>query len=170
MIPLKSDYRPWPFYPTVQPRLQPTAQNWVFILWNLGTRHLFSYLWLMTFSASRIRRSWVRKMLRERIGVWEEDSIYWVKKSPSFDEKSALTVYEKPCFFSFVSCVRKRKLWPRTESFFVKRESFLIKSPLKIGGIFTFLFSQLCELRRKRVKKFFQYTTCVYEVVSLRLI
>ena len=23
---------------------QPTAQNWFFILWNLGTRHLFSYL------------------------------------------------------------------------------------------------------------------------------
>jgi hypothetical protein len=94
-------------------------------------------------------------MLRERIGVWEEDSIYWVKKSPSFDEKSALTVYEKPCFFSFVSCVRKRKLWPRTESFFVKRGSFLIKSPLKMGGIFTFLFSQLCELRRKEWKSFF---------------
>ena len=54
--------------------------------------------------------------------------------------------------------------------FFVKRESFLIKSPLKQGGIFTFLFSQLCELKRKRVKKFFQYTTCVYEVVSPRLI
>ena len=25
---------------------QPTAQNWFFILWNLGTRHLFSYLCL----------------------------------------------------------------------------------------------------------------------------
>ena len=24
---------------------QPTAQNWFFILWNLRTRHLFSYLW-----------------------------------------------------------------------------------------------------------------------------
>ena len=28
---------PRPFYFTVQ--------NWFFILWNLGTRHLFSYLW-----------------------------------------------------------------------------------------------------------------------------
>ena len=36
--------RPRPFYFTVQPRPQPTAQNWFFILWNLGTRHLFSYL------------------------------------------------------------------------------------------------------------------------------
>ena len=35
---------PRPFYFTVQPRPQPTAQNWFFILWNLGTRHLFSYL------------------------------------------------------------------------------------------------------------------------------
>ena len=38
--------RPRPLFPTVQPRPQPTAQNWIFILWNLGTRHLFSYLWL----------------------------------------------------------------------------------------------------------------------------
>ena len=38
--------RPRPFYLTVQPRPQPTAQNWFFILWNLGTRHLFSYLWV----------------------------------------------------------------------------------------------------------------------------
>ena len=37
--------RPRPFYSTVQPRPQPTAQNWFSILWNLGTRHLFSYLW-----------------------------------------------------------------------------------------------------------------------------
>ena len=28
----------------VQPRPQPTAQNWFSISWNLGTRHLFSYL------------------------------------------------------------------------------------------------------------------------------
>ena len=31
-------------FSTVQPRPQPTAQNWFSILWNLGTRHLFSYL------------------------------------------------------------------------------------------------------------------------------
>ena len=37
--------QPRPFFPTVQPRPQPTAQNWCFILWNLGTRYLFSYLW-----------------------------------------------------------------------------------------------------------------------------
>ena len=34
--------RPKPLYSTVQ----PTAENWFSILWNLGTRHLFSYLWL----------------------------------------------------------------------------------------------------------------------------
>ena len=33
--------RPRPFY--------FTAQNWFFILWNLGTRHLFSYLWLLIY-------------------------------------------------------------------------------------------------------------------------
>ena len=36
--------QPRPFYFTVQPRTTATAQNWFFILWNLGTRHLFSYL------------------------------------------------------------------------------------------------------------------------------
>ena len=36
-------------FSTVQPRPQPTAQNWFSILWNLGTRHLFSYLWPQTF-------------------------------------------------------------------------------------------------------------------------
>ena len=39
--------RPTPFYFTVQPWPQTTAQNWFFILWNLGTRHLFSYLGLL---------------------------------------------------------------------------------------------------------------------------
>ena len=37
--------RPRPLFPTVQPRPQPTAQNWFPILRNFGTRHLFSYLW-----------------------------------------------------------------------------------------------------------------------------
>ena len=37
--------RPRPFYFTVQPSpAQLTAHNQFFILWNLGTRHLFSYL------------------------------------------------------------------------------------------------------------------------------
>ena len=38
---------PNPLFFTVQSRPQPTAQNWFFILWNLGTRHLFSYLWFL---------------------------------------------------------------------------------------------------------------------------
>ena len=38
---------PNPFIPRSSP--QPTAQNWFFILWNLGTRHLFSYLCLQVF-------------------------------------------------------------------------------------------------------------------------
>ena len=36
---------PRPFYYTDQPRPQPTAQNWLSISWDLGTRHLFSYPW-----------------------------------------------------------------------------------------------------------------------------
>ena len=37
--------RPRPLFSTVQPRPQPTVQNWFPILTNFGTRHLFSYLW-----------------------------------------------------------------------------------------------------------------------------
>ena len=35
---------PDPFISQSSPDQWPTAQNWFFILWNLGTRHLFSYL------------------------------------------------------------------------------------------------------------------------------
>ena len=35
---------PDPFISQSSPDQRPTAQNWFFILWNLGTRHLFSYL------------------------------------------------------------------------------------------------------------------------------
>ena len=49
--------QPNPLFSTVQPRTQPTAQKWFFILWNLGTRHLFSYLWVsagLGFSATLV--------------------------------------------------------------------------------------------------------------------
>ena len=36
---------PDPFISQTSQDQRPTAQNWFFILWNLGTRHLFSYLW-----------------------------------------------------------------------------------------------------------------------------
>ena len=47
--------RPRPFFPTVQPRQQPTAQNWFSISWNLGTRHLFSYLWFQVLNPMEIQ-------------------------------------------------------------------------------------------------------------------
>ena len=34
-----------PFFPQSSP--QPTSQKWFSISWNLGTRHLFSYLWYL---------------------------------------------------------------------------------------------------------------------------
>ena len=49
--------QPRPFYFTVQPRQQPIAQNRVFILWNLGTRHLFSYLWITYFETKTSKNS-----------------------------------------------------------------------------------------------------------------
>ena len=36
---------PDPFISQSSPDQWPTAQNWFSISWNLGTRHLFSYLW-----------------------------------------------------------------------------------------------------------------------------
>ena len=36
---------PDPFISQSSPDQRPTAQNWFSILGNLGTRHLFSYLW-----------------------------------------------------------------------------------------------------------------------------
>ena len=44
-----------PFFFTVPPRPEPTAQNWFFILWNLGTRHLFSYLCLKRGQIKKIK-------------------------------------------------------------------------------------------------------------------
>ena len=41
-----------PFISQSSPDQRPTAQNWFFILWNLGTRHLFSYLWAGHYSLS----------------------------------------------------------------------------------------------------------------------
>ena len=35
---------PDPFFSQSSPDQRPTAQNWFFILWNLRTRHLVSYL------------------------------------------------------------------------------------------------------------------------------
>ena len=51
--------RPRPFYFTVQPRPQPTAQNWFSILRNFGTRHLFSYLWSACLSHFRRRNYYI---------------------------------------------------------------------------------------------------------------
>ena len=69
--------RPRPFYRTVQPRPQPTVQNWFSISWNLGTRHLFSYLW-HTYVADRklffIFRKW-RTNLSD-VGLWKRTRWY----------------------------------------------------------------------------------------------
>ena len=59
--------RPRPFFPTNQPRPQPTAQNWFSILGNLGTRYLFSYLW---------RELW--QLWIERQGPWAAGTWSWL--------------------------------------------------------------------------------------------
>ena len=49
--------QPTPFYFTVHPRPQLTTQNYFFILKNLGTRHLFSYLCFLP-TWSRTTKAW----------------------------------------------------------------------------------------------------------------
>ena len=83
--------RPRPFYFTVQPRPQPTAQNWVFILWNFGTRHLFSYLCLTSSNAETASGS---------------------KNNFSFDqsEKKILDIFELPEKTRSKGSLRMRKV------------------------------------------------------------
>ena len=76
--------RPRPFYFTVQPRPQPTAQNWFFISWNLGTRHLFSYLW---FTLPNMCRWMYPELLKKCRLIWH---IFWRMKK-HFKIKQPLT-------------------------------------------------------------------------------
>ena len=57
--------RPNPFFSQSSPDHSPqlTAQNWFFILWNLGTRHLFSYLSMNPIS-------------NKQKGIFEQNSIW----------------------------------------------------------------------------------------------
>ena len=63
----------WPrsFYFTVQPRPQPTAQNWFFILWNLGTRHMFSYLWFNSSSIQLKLMYWWGAYFLLQVALWK---------------------------------------------------------------------------------------------------
>ena len=80
-------------------------------------------------------------------------------------------------FFSFVVC---RKNFGRGQKVFVKRAKrrrlraklkFFDQLSLEKGDFHIFIFTQLpAVLWDEKSEKVFQYTTCVYEVVSLRLI
>ena len=52
-----------------------TAQNWFFILWNLGTRHLFSYLWcsvLQVWTNTQVREDNWRSLYTEPADWWRQ--------------------------------------------------------------------------------------------------
>ena len=66
---------PDPFISQSSPDQRPTAQNWFFILWNLGTRHLFSYL------CSCCEQS-------AKTGCWKEAEGLWI----IFDNQSRFTM------------------------------------------------------------------------------
>ena len=82
---------PRPLFPTVQPRHQPTAQNWFSILRNFGTRHLFSYLWsgsgrTRTKAQKKILiQKWLRCInLQEKLPnkclYWKTPNLIWNQK------------------------------------------------------------------------------------------
>ena len=110
-----------------------------------------------------------RKMLRERIGVWEEDSIYWVEKVSFLDKKKRLDCLWKTMFFSSVVC---KKNFGRGQKVFVKRAKrrrlraklkFFDQLSLEKGDFHNFIFTQLShELSStKRVKNFSLYDLCL---------
>ena len=75
-----------PFFPIVQPRPQPTAQNWFFILWNLGTRRLFSYLW---FQFGFLFEDWLQtqnlpKNRKETINNTDRQFIHFLAKTSTY--------------------------------------------------------------------------------------
>ena len=49
---------PDPFISQSSPDQRPTAQNWFFISWNLGTRHLFSYLCIWKYDYGSAECEW----------------------------------------------------------------------------------------------------------------
>ena len=66
---------PGPFLSQSSPDQWATAQNWFFILWNVGTRHLFSYLCL-----------WPRALLsilslNDKYVIWMKFLGVWLKLS-----------------------------------------------------------------------------------------
>ena len=82
--------RPRPFYSTVQPRPQPTAQNWFSILWNLGTRHLFSYLCAECTALTSLTIT--------LIGLWQKTTLITIRR------------YSSCALLNLAECYRIRKL------------------------------------------------------------
>ena len=74
--------RPRPLFPTVQPRPQPTAQNWFSISRNFGTRHLFSYLCVLLIS--RIHLKYFYQFSYSKPALVEKNWLMYVHKNISF--------------------------------------------------------------------------------------
>ena len=78
------------FHSPVQPRPQPTAQNWFFILWNLGTRHLFSYLCAECTALTSLTIT--------LIGLWQKTTLITIRR------------YSSCALLNLAECYRIRKL------------------------------------------------------------
>ena len=70
---------PDPLISQSSPDQRPTAQNWFFILRNLGTRHLFSYL---CYVVGRIKGRWLifldfKYITDKRTDLWSRDFLIW---------------------------------------------------------------------------------------------
>ena len=80
---------PTPFISQSSPDQRPTAQNWFFILVNLGTRHLFSYLWIKAKERSLTLMSIT---IVSVFGICNSFySIYYILRTPDFNNRDAIT-------------------------------------------------------------------------------
>ena len=68
---------PDPFISQSIPDQRPPAQNWFFILWNLGTRHLFSYLWYYHFHLVKVTK--IQNIISLLFWLWTEIIIFGLK-------------------------------------------------------------------------------------------
>ena len=147
--------RPRPSYFTVQPRPQPTALNWFFILWNLGTRRLFSYLCVRP----NLHTTWVRCSFL--ITYWTS-----IKLKPKcfsiFSLSTHGIVSTKLIFPNFMNHIKSNKRFIIWDTFiaielfygeikFSSKSSNVKSNDLKIKRFFQDLFGICVRLSSKQV-------------------
>ena len=108
---------PDPFISQSSPDQRPTAQNWFFILRNLGTRHLFSYLWC-NLKVISFFFSLVWKKILEKISMifWNTTSYCFWHNCTFVDLSHAIRTHQKSYRCTLLHCsapgtVQETRFW-----------------------------------------------------------